>query len=510
MELPTRVPSSWTWAHGLTIIAVLLLTGCFYRLYLHPLAAIPGPALAAITRYYEAYYDIIRPGQYTFKIAELHMKYGPIIRISPHEIHVSDPNFFEKLYTREGVWDKYAWSYDAFGAPLSTICTIDHNVHRQRRAALNPYFSKANVTNRQAIIYRNVTKLCDRLKEYAGSTTRPLSLRALTSCYTQDVGTEYILGKSHNTLETSNLDLETAYIAKGSGIWRITKHIRWFGPAMKSLPISLHERMASDGMKRHIGFIKDMIKTSSDIHTAYIDKTLDPDAPHNMVHSILNSGMSANQKTFQRVFEEVGTVTGASFETTATTLRMILCHVYSDSAVLKRLRHELYASRKSESSDLDLTELEQLPYLTAVLMEGLRLSPGVSSRAARVAPDRDLFYNKWRIPAGTPVGMTTLLMHKDPALYPDPDRFDPTRWDSVDKRRATAKGFAPFSRGTRNCLGMHLAWAELYMTVAEVVQQFDLEFGERALDEITCKVDDFTIGVLPTSRLAVTVKKAKA
>lgn len=48
----------------------------FYRIFLHPLARFPGPKLAAITRYYEAYYDIVKNGQYTFKIVELHRKYG--------------------------------------------------------------------------------------------------------------------------------------------------------------------------------------------------------------------------------------------------------------------------------------------------------------------------------------------------------------------------------------------------------------------------------------------------
>lgn len=51
----------------------------FYRLFLHPLARFPGPRLAAITRYYEGYFDIVQNGQYTFKIAELHKKYGETV-----------------------------------------------------------------------------------------------------------------------------------------------------------------------------------------------------------------------------------------------------------------------------------------------------------------------------------------------------------------------------------------------------------------------------------------------
>jgi hypothetical protein len=62
-----------------TAAAVLILycvSLAFYRLYLHPLAKFPGPKLAAVTRWYELYYDVIQNGQYTLKIADLHEIYG--------------------------------------------------------------------------------------------------------------------------------------------------------------------------------------------------------------------------------------------------------------------------------------------------------------------------------------------------------------------------------------------------------------------------------------------------
>lgn len=65
-----------SWQTIAAAFGVYLVTLAFYRLILHPLARFPGPKLAAITRCYEAYYDIIRNGQYTFKIVDLHKKYG--------------------------------------------------------------------------------------------------------------------------------------------------------------------------------------------------------------------------------------------------------------------------------------------------------------------------------------------------------------------------------------------------------------------------------------------------
>ena len=73
-----------------------------------------------------------------------------------------------------------------------------------------------------------------------------------------------------------------------------------------------------------------------------------------------------------------------------------------------------------------LQQLERLPYLTAVLMESLRLSNGVSTRLARVAPDRSLYFRDWEIPRGTPVGVSKILRAKvfrkritDFEIYPD-------------------------------------------------------------------------------------------
>lgn len=177
-----------------------------------------------------------------------------------------------------------------------------------------------------------------------------------------------------------------------------------------------------------------------------------------LVDEILDSSLPPAEKTIPRMNDELGTITGAAFETTANALRLVLYFVYQDARILETLREEIAASlrssRRTEVVDMDISALEQLPYLTAVLREGLRLSPGIATRMARVAPDQTLAYNQWQIPAGTPVGMTSLLLHMDKDLYPDPKRFEPERWLDVSFRRKANKTFSPFSKGTRICLGM--------------------------------------------------------
>lgn len=65
---------------------------------LHPLYAIPGPKLAAATYLPEFYWDVIKFGRYTRKIKEMHVVYGPLVRISPTEIHCADVNFSDEIF----------------------------------------------------------------------------------------------------------------------------------------------------------------------------------------------------------------------------------------------------------------------------------------------------------------------------------------------------------------------------------------------------------------------------
>lgn len=181
-----------------------------------------------------------------------------------------------------------------------------------------------------------------------------------------------------------------------------------------------------------------------------------------MIQSILKSRqLPPPEKEFDRIHNEVDAVTSAGIETVGQTLRLTCFHIYDNPKILQHLRDELtdlsrYLGPNAASAEgkASLSQLERLPYLSAVVKEGLRMSPGIATRMARIAPDREIRYGSYSIPAGTPVGMTVLLMHYDEKQYPDPQTFSPERWLSSESGKQGEKVFAPFSRGTRMCVGM--------------------------------------------------------
>lgn len=123
-------------------------------------------------------------GQYTFHIRDLHAKYGPIIRINPYELHVSDPEYIDKLYVSSASGekrDKWTWYTKQFGTPGAMFSTAPHDHHRARRAALNRYFSMASVRRLQPVIEERVTQLVKRLRTSSEVITLNLAYAAFTN-----------------------------------------------------------------------------------------------------------------------------------------------------------------------------------------------------------------------------------------------------------------------------------------------------------------------------------------
>ncbi|KAK8076200.1 cytochrome P450 [Apiospora phragmitis] len=317
--------------------------------------------------------------------------------------------------------------------------TVPHELHRARRQPLNHFFSKARVASQQNVIDRSLVIFCDRISKFAVA-GKAVALGAAISALTRDIACEFLLDKTYAHLKREDFHVNvTNMLQSGGVVWRVTKH-------------------ESQRDTRELIRVATMSSSSS-----YTPGTKD-ESPRTIVHKIVNSNLAPSEKKFERVMNDVATITGAGFETAASALRLIFYHLATVDAAKDKLK-----------------TLEQLPYLTSVIMEGMRLSPAIGSRAARIAPDRDLFYEgddgyTMRIPAGTPVGMTTILMHTNETLYPAPLSFNPDRWMDAGARRRLEKTYAPFSRGTRICLGMHLAWAEMYLIVSEVIQHFDIKF----------------------------------
>lgn len=199
---------------------------------------------------------------------------------------------------------------------------------------------------------------------------------------------------------------------------------------------------------------------------------------------LLDSDIPVEEKSVTRLVDEGITLIGAGTISTAHVLSTITYHVLANPGILRTLQQELQEAMPDgldESAQTRLVRFEQLPYLTAIITEGLRLAHAVAIRNQRVAPDRSLRFQDWIIPPGTTTGMTSFIGHIDPTIFPAPQEFRPERWLQKSDPESIAtmkKFFMPFGKGSRMCLGVNLADAELYLTLAAVFRRFELRLFE--------------------------------
>ncbi|KFY46117.1 hypothetical protein V495_02642 [Pseudogymnoascus sp. VKM F-4514 (FW-929)] len=446
---------------------VYVVTQAVYRLYFSPIANFPGPKLAAVSFWYEFYYDVVQGGQYTFEIGRMHEKYGPIIRINPHELHVSQPDFYEKLYSGPGKRrHRWGWYTAQFGLPESMFGTTDHDSHRIRRAAVNPFFSKGAVRSLQPIIDERIEALLNRFRGFQAS-GQPITLDYAFSAYTNDIAQEYAFARSDHRVDQDDFEptFHKASIA-GSSSGALMKQYPWVLPLMQSLPESFMTWLDPD-MASYFSF-QNMIKR--EIQEIKSGKTDNKSADHRTIfYEIINSDLPPEEKSDARLAQDGQTVVIAGTITTAWGLCVAVFHLLSQPETLKRLKEELRTVLKGPSSPVTLATIEQLPYLTGCVQECIRLSYGVCTRLQRIAPDETLTFNDgkkdWYIPPGTPVGMTSVLMHHDESVFPDSRTFLPERWIGNPQ---LSKYLISFSKGTRQCIGINLAYAELYIALARI------------------------------------------
>ena len=148
------------------------------------------------THRYEFYYDVILRGQYTFHLRTLHAQYGPIVRINPYELHISDPAYYDTLYASSASGekrDKWGWYTKQFGTAGAMFATPGHDQHKARRAALNRFFSTASVRRLQPVIGERVERLVSRIQELKGSKDEMLNASYVFAAFTNG---KHPLGKT--------------------------------------------------------------------------------------------------------------------------------------------------------------------------------------------------------------------------------------------------------------------------------------------------------------------------
>ncbi|KAL4827750.1 hypothetical protein H8958_004015 [Nasalis larvatus] len=187
---------------------------------------------------------------------------------------------------------------------------------------------------------------------------------------------------------------------------------------------------------------------------------------------LLSKDEDGKELSDEDIRAEADTFMFEGHDTTASGLSWVLYHLAKHPEYQARCRQEVQELLKDrEPKEIEWDDLAQLPFLTMCIKESMRLHPPVPVISRHVT--QDIVLPDGRV---IPKGITCLLSvfgtHHNPTVWPDPEVYNPFRFDPENIKERSPLAFIPFSAGPRNCIGQTFAMAEMKVVLALTLLRF--------------------------------------
>ncbi|OZJ03916.1 hypothetical protein BZG36_03278 [Bifiguratus adelaidae] len=434
-----------------------------------PLRNIPGPTVAKLSRFYMA--NMRKSGKEYKIIEDLHRQYGRFVRIGPNTVSISDRNALKEIYSTQHYRKSDFYNTFTFKGAPNIFSTTDPAYHNKIRRIMSPSFSVSNISGMEGyILDSGVIALVDKFdKEFAD---KPVEVNMYEEWHYMafDIIGELAFGQSFGLIQkgyhpfTKWLGTGRALVAAKS-TFPILNHfpewsLFWISPKGVSNRRKLF-KFAEDAYaaRRSLG---DKIDRRDLM--ALVISSVDPE--------------TGERFTYEEQIAESLAFVIAGTDTTSNTLTNTIYLLCEHPDILARLQEELDRVMPDRNAATSYKQLgkENAPLLWAVLMESMRVRTVLPSGLPRIVPKGGRVIAGQFIPGGTEVSVNPHLIHYDPDIFPEPEKFLPDRWLS-EEANEMAKFHIPFSIGPRMCIGKNIAWMEATLALAHFVRRFDFKLA---------------------------------
>uniref|UniRef100_A0A182RDP0 Uncharacterized protein n=1 Tax=Anopheles funestus TaxID=62324 RepID=A0A182RDP0_ANOFN len=186
--------------------------------------------------------------------------------------------------------------------------------------------------------------------------------------------------------------------------------------------------------------------------------------------------------------EEVDTFMFEGHDTTTSGISFTILQLAKHQDIQQKLYEEIDTVLGEDARSIILTNslLQELKYLDLVIKESLRLVPPVPFIGRKLLEDMEM--NGTIIPAGTTLSLNIFCLHRNPEVFPDPEKFIPERFSDENEIKRGPYDYIPFSAGSRNCIGQKYALLEMKVTIVKLLASYRILPGE-SIDQVRFKAD---------------------
>lgn len=256
----------------LLLLSTTLLT---YRLLIHPLSHIPGPLICKITSLWLHYHAYI--GTEASTIHALHAKYGPIVRIAPNKIDISDAEAVPPIYISHGGFEK-APCYSNFNIDgHATIFSTTDSTHRAPRAkAVMNMFSTASLKANLDALYECVERMVQRM-EREKKEAKCVNVLNLGRSLAVDVVSTHLFAKTYHATEEKSERLSVspfvdAFVAVGRFFYLPHRVFEWVEWGIGKFAESENTYSSMEIVEK---FVDKLVRETEEASETYAGKLLD-------------------------------------------------------------------------------------------------------------------------------------------------------------------------------------------------------------------------------------------
>ncbi len=252
-------------------------------------------------------------------------------------------------------------------------------------------------------------------------------------------------------------------------------------------------------------------------HTDYLDSMLDElisarssvDDSHDLLGIMLNV---AHPETGEKldpvnIRHQILTFLVAGHETTSGALSFALYYLARNPDCLARARAETDELLGEDPTAMpEFEQVAKFRYIRRVLDESLRIWPTVPG-FARGPRESTVLAGEYRMDPDDYAVVSLGAVHKDPAVWDEPDRFDPDRFLPENVKKRPAHSYKPFGAGLRSCIGRQFAIHEAVLVLATLIHRYDLTddpaYDLTVTERLTMLPGGFELTLRPRARSAV-------
>ncbi|KAF2165281.1 hypothetical protein M409DRAFT_67515 [Zasmidium cellare ATCC 36951] len=469
------------------VLAVALFAFTSYRSY-NRLKHIPGPPLWGWTVL--PLFMVHLRGEIYDVFGDLNKKYGPLVRIAPNTLLVSDPEELRKMSAARSPYTRSPWYVAMRVIPgvENVLSTRDENDHDERRKKMaSGYSGKENVSLERDIdeCVLDLVSLID--SKYISSppdNIKKMDLARKVQFFTSDIMSKLAFDDKFHDLRDDHDN--HGYINEIETMFPNMFCVCTVPSLLYFLTNIGVAKLLAPSVKDSFGLGKILAITKKQVAKRFDSDGKPNTTRSDMLSSFLRHGLTQGEAEQEGVLQ-----LAAGSDTTATGLRSTLLCIISNPRVSARLSAEIedaVRSGKATSSKDGIITDEQariLPYLQACIKEGLRWFPPIAGMLAKYTPPEGDTICGFHVPGNVSIGYSASAVHHSPALFgPDEEAFRPERWltpaqggdePSVEKIRAMEKNNELlFGYGKYQCLGKSVAAIELNKVVFEMMRRFDM------------------------------------